>query len=332
MEKSVKNRRQVVYGKLFLLLMVSFIIVLSVNSCARAIAPVDPAANDGIDSLALFARLLQKDEQNDISALGIDENIILNEELRMEREREEDILRQIREHREKYSNLTPAQIIERADIYQFSSDIAAFNLTYAYEYTVLRPSEKAGWDYIAGTYYIGDSVTMGLSVFKVLDQSQVYASGSIDPYQALKNKLVGELTIPEALAQLDPAPARIVITLGMNSVSWSKEESYIEYYGQLIDVLRAGCPSSDIIIQTITPVTKTYEEGKRGIYNSNINRFNALAAGLAESKGVYFLNTAELLKDEDGYLKEEYSSGDGLHESEAAYRQWIEYLCTHVVP
>ncbi len=210
-----------------------------------------------------------------------------------------------------------------------------FTLNGIHDDVLLQETEDAGQAYVDGTCFIGDSITLGLKVFKILPESRVYSEGSIDPYAAGHNKIVTlpdgrKVTAPQAVGYYKPE--RVVITLGTNSVSWCPESSFIASYGQLIEDIRAESPQTDIIIQAIPPVSESYEATAVKLTNKTINRFNTLLVGLAKEKSVYFLNTASVLKNERGYFNDNYQSGDGLHHNQACYKIWLEYLRTHAIP
>jgi lysophospholipase L1-like esterase len=63
--------------------------------------------------------------------------------------------------------------------------------------------------------------------------------------------------------------------------------------------------------------------------NSYISTINSWTLSLAEELGIGYLNTTEALCDSDGFLKEEYQSGDGYHLTAEAYRQMLWYMRTH---
>ena len=63
--------------------------------------------------------------------------------------------------------------------------------------------------------------------------------------------------------------------------------------------------------------------------NSYIDKTNEWTALLASECGLPYLNTAEVLKSEDGFLKECYDSGDGFHLSTEAYREVLAYIRRH---
>lgn len=212
------------------------------------------------------------------------------------------------------------------------SEYVAFDLNPAYSDVILQKTASASDAYVNETVFIGDSLSVGLRAYKILPDSNVLAAGSIDPYHAVRDKLImlpntEKVTIPEACGYYQPT--RAVITLGTNSVSWRTPESFIELYSALIDEILSYSPQTEIVIQSIPPVSEAYEEGGSKINNKVINSFNEHLALLCRSRGFHFLNTAEALKDERGYLSEKYQSGDGLHLNKSAYQIWIDYFRTH---
>ncbi|MBQ9940107.1 MAG: hypothetical protein IJO74_01015 [Clostridia bacterium] len=210
-----------------------------------------------------------------------------------------------------------------------------YTLKGRHDEVLLAESEDAGQKYVDETTFIGDSTTLGLKAFKIIPLERVFAAGSIDPYAAAHNKIIQlpdekTVTIPQAVGYYKPK--RVVITLGTNSVSWIAENAFYTSYGQLIEDIKAESPQTEIIIQTIPPVTEVYEAGAIKLTNKTINRFNELLLDLAFEKSVYFLNTASVLKNERGFFDERYHSGDGLHHNQASYDVWLKYLRTHAVP
>ncbi len=207
-----------------------------------------------------------------------------------------------------------------------------FSLYDDYSDVILKETSPADEQYVNDTVFIGDSLSVGLRAFKVLPESNVLAAGSIDPSHALSDKLIMlptavKVTIPEACGYYKPK--RAVITLGTNSVSWRKPENFIDLYSKLIDEILKNSPDTQIIIQSIPPVSEEYEKNGSKITNKVINSFNEHLAQLCRERNIPFLNTAERLKDDRGYLNEDYQSGDGLHLNKSAYQIWLDYFKTH---
>ena len=53
---------------------------------------------------------------------------------------------------------------------------------------------------------------------------------------------------------------------------------------------------------------------------------------ICEERGWYFINVAESVKDQNGYLASAYCSDNnsmGIHFTNAACQVWVDYLKTH---
>ena len=64
-----------------------------------------------------------------------------------------------------------------------------------------------------------------------------------------------------------------------------------------------------------------------------INQYNERMLSICEEHGWYFINVAEVMRDEEGWLKSNYCSDNGsmgIHFSYEAAAVWVEYLKTHV--
>jgi len=202
-----------------------------------------------------------------------------------------------------------------------------------YPGTLLRETESAGDDYKDATVYIGDSTTLGLRTFKKHPNDMVYGFGSLTYYDAIEKKVTlpdgTEGLISEGIAK--HKPERIVITLGMNGIGLSsfKEKNFLYYFGKFIDQIKNASPDSEIIIQSVTPVTESHNNKMKYLKNERINRCNLLLCGLAEFKGVYFLNTAEVLKNEKGHFRDDLASDAEVHHNQKSYDLWFKYLKEH---
>lgn len=230
-------------------------------------------------------------------------------------------------------NASVEEIISFTDSLELDYSMTNFSLDGILNEAQPSLKEDAGDEYQNTTAYLGDSVTLGLSFFKSHPSELVIAKGSINPLDAVDKKLI-ELedktlvNFPTALS--NTGAKRAVLTFGSNAISIMSEETFLKYYIKLIDAVKEAAPECDVIIQSITPLATTCKLKK--LTNELINRSNALLLVLAYTKDVKFLNSAPLLKDENGYLKEEYcSSEDGIHINEEGYKIWIDYLRTHPI-
>ena len=110
------------------------------------------------------------------------------------------------------------------------------------------------------------------------------------------------------------------------------KEDFISAYGRLVDTLRQQHPDAIVYVQSILPVTADYEKRADAVTdNATIDEYNEALMAMAEEKGVYYLNVAEIFKDETGALFSEASPTDGIHFGATWYRKWFDYLRTHAV-
>ena len=144
-----------------------------------------------------------------------------------------------------------------------------------------------------------------------------------------------ELTIKEAAEKAQPE--YLVITLGVTGgVSQNlSEEEFKRLYRTVVDGILEVSPDTKIILQSILPVTKVNQYEKT-ITNDKLIPFNGWVADLAKEyytaeKNVYYADTFSALLDEEGYMRAEYGSGDGLHPCLAGYQAILRYLRTHAL-
>ena len=224
-----------------------------------------------------------------------------------------------------------AEIIALADSFELDTSLLNFSLDKILDTVQLGEAEDAGNEYQNSTAYLGDSVTLGLGKFGAHPENMVIAVGSISPFDALTKKLItlengDKVNFPDALKELNAK--RAILTFGANAISVMDESTFLSSYVALIKKIKETSPDCEIIIQSISPIASTCTFKK--FTNVLINRSNLLLLIMAYSEDVHFLNSAPLLKGDDGYLKPKYcSSDDGIHINQSGYDVWINFMRTH---
>ncbi len=208
------------------------------------------------------------------------------------------------------------------------------NTTPGAEYNVEPPETPyADDDYIGNTVFIGDSRTVAMTSFDLIEDYNCYAENGMSHVTALTKAFVevgyNTVTLSEALSTVKPY--RVVISYGINGISFFTEEEFFEDYQALIDLVKEASPDTDIIIQSILPVSRYFELSDFKYNNDKIDLYNSKLRQLAASNEIYYLDTSHLLKNEENSLDPKYDSGDGLHLSEAAYEEIIYYFNTHEI-
>ena len=204
--------------------------------------------------------------------------------------------------------------------------------------TVLGETADAGQEYIDKLTFLGDSTTYGLRYYKMLsggtDTTQVwtptngtltlsyYATATI-PYPAPGGT---EITIQEAARQAQPE--YLVITLGVNGVSFMNEETFKDCYTKLIQNILEVSPDTKIICNSIYPVGRSYEY-LADINNDKITAANEWIKAVAAETGTRYSDTCSVLKDSEGWLRDDYQNGDYIHLNSDGFTAVLNYLRTH---
>lgn len=200
--------------------------------------------------------------------------------------------------------------------------------------TRISETDLADVSYLDSLTFVGDSRTIGLKAFAKLKDENVFAEDGLNHEAALTKKVVQlqqfqSVSIPEAVRVT--APDIMVVNFGINGIVWLGLEAFIEGYEKLIDELILSSPSSVIVIEAIMPVSMKYENGADGVTNEKIDDANLLLYELAKEKGLYYLATDEVLKNEYNDLDDTLHNGDGLHYNKAAYDIIIDYILRHQI-
>ncbi|MBE6610971.1 MAG: hypothetical protein E7632_00645 [Ruminococcaceae bacterium] len=206
--------------------------------------------------------------------------------------------------------------------------------------TVLAITEDAGQAYIDKMVFLGDSTTYGLRAYSMLsggkDTLQVWTpkSGTLTLSRVSFDTIVypetgAEITIKDAVTAKQPE--YLVITLGVNGVSFMGEEYFKSEYKKLLESVKEASPDTKIICQSMFPVARTYEY-LGSIDNTKIAAANRWIVEVAAECGVKFIDTYSVLADAEGWLPEEYHNGDGMHLNADSFTLELNNLRTRAYP
>lgn len=195
---------------------------------------------------------------------------------------------------------------------------------------ILPLGEDAGQEYLDKLYFVGDSTTYHF--FKGgIDRSHILVPESLT-LKLSSNILkltVGDtgLTIPEAIKEV--GAEIVIITIGVNGADGFTEAKYKSYYKKLLTAIMEQSPDTDIILQSVFPVTKEYSDRDIGITNAGIDQLNEWVKEIAFDLGLRYLDTQSILKNDVGAQIESYNEEDGVHMNATAYAKILEYIRTH---
>ena len=206
---------------------------------------------------------------------------------------------------------------------------------------VLMETVDMGQEYIDKMIFLGDSRTYSYKAYGVLsggkDTTQVWAprngtmSLSAQGYGMIVYPETGEdVTIRDAVAIKQPG--YLVIGLGANGVSFMGEEAFKREYRALVNDIKEISPDTKIILNSIFPIAHYY--ARQDLINTQkIVECNRWIMEIAEETGTKYLNAAEALVNEDGFLNDSYDNhGDGMHLNRQGNEVVMQYIRTHAYP
>ena len=208
-----------------------------------------------------------------------------------------------------------------SDHYQISETSAA----------LLPETADAGESYQKETLFLGDSNTVRLYANGLISLQQFCAKEGIGTHAALNEGIVtfkkdsSTYTIAQAVAKMKPR--RVVIMLGTNDNGMAVEE-FINNYTALVQAIQESYPYTDIIVNTVPPVPANHSNYPN-MDQTKIDDFNMALLSMCEQMGLKFLNTAEVLKDANGYGREDYYQSGDIHLKPAGLKALLGYLRTH---
>ena len=196
---------------------------------------------------------------------------------------------------------------------------------------LLTGTADAGDAYQEQTLFIGDSNTVRLYANGLISLQQFCAKEGIGTSAALNESIVtfkrddNRYTIAQAVAKMKPR--RVVIMLGTNDNGMSTED-FISHYTALVQAIQASYPYTDIIVNTVPPVPSNHSNYPN-MDQTRIDDFNMALLTMCEQLDVKFLNSAEALKDANGYGNVDYYQSGDIHLKPAGLKVLLKYLRTH---
>ena len=212
----------------------------------------------------------------------------------------------------------------------------------AQQSTLLASTQDAGRSYLDETLFIGDSntarymmyadetgtafTTQANNIGVVSMGAQAITSLKCEQFSGYKDMY----TIPDAVAMLKPR--RIVICFGTNNLSGTSTDAtaFIQNYSKGLQAIVTSWPYADLIVSAIPPLD--YQRENTRLSMTQVDAYNEAILAMCEENGWYFLNSAEVLKDEStGWAKKDYTLSDGVHLSKTAVTAFFTYVRTHAL-
>lgn len=200
--------------------------------------------------------------------------------------------------------------------------------------------------YYDNSIFFGDSIMQGFRRYRsnirqtdedFLTDMNVICTASISLYAGSRRNLYGEYHfryrgVDKSMYQItkELQPDKIFILLGLNDPVGIKIEKAITWIEYILTHMPTYAPDTEVYFFSLTPVTPTYcRQKSRPKYQEQVDQYNQRLRETCEAMGAGYVEIAEYLKGEDGYLKAEYSSDNVCHLSDEGVAVWIQAMCDY---
>lgn len=166
-------------------------------------------------------------------------------------------------------------------------------------------------DYYGDAVFFGDSIVSGIEEYGFLSGGYVVAENNLTTTKAV--------SVVERVADLNPQ--KVFIMVGLNDVNYGTKsaESIAEDLITLAGEVKESCPSADVYILSLLPVTSGFEaKDTNQITQSSIDDVNDNVSVLASSAGYSYIDVASSYKNDEGYMDSEYTT-NGMNISHDYY-------------
>lgn len=194
----------------------------------------------------------------------------------------------------------------------------------------ILPQASADDAYITASVFAGDQYAVSLQKDSRITLNQFVGQEGLKTAKALSTSCVNfasdssTYTIVQAIPKMKAR--RVFVQLGSNDVDGTVSvESYIADYKQFLQSIRSAYSYCDIIAVAVPPVKQDSTDAAQ--IQTYIDQFNQALAVACSDLDVKYLNTAEVLKNSDGYAESTYFEGSGYSASGA--RVVLEYAKSH---
>lgn len=148
-------------------------------------------------------------------------------------------------------------------------------------------------------------------------------------------------TVANAVGGLDLSPLtlnasdyynNVFLMFGLNEIG-TDVNSFVQHYKRLVDFVRENQTKANIIIVSVTPVTRQVDEDPNEVQKMDrIRLFNAALQEFCMDQNCWYLDIYNMMLDSNGYLSGDYAYvGDGKHFEKSGYVAWANYMKLHYV-
>lgn len=175
--------------------------------------------------------------------------------------------------------------------------------------------------------FIGNSVIENMEIYELIDEADYFAKVGLNVTDA-SEVAMNNSNIP-VIEELNNEKQykKIFMMFGENELSWTNIDRFKTAYSNLIKKAKQYQPSAQIYLLSVTPISKTADEGgtEEGVTKEAIENFNVYIKEIADSNNVIYADIYDVLANDEGYLPEDAAT-DGIHFDKSYYSKFLIYI------
>ena len=200
------------------------------------------------------------------------------------------------------------------------------------ELPTVVPGAKYGEDesFFDDALFIGDSRMVSSAYYARLGKANYFTDVGMNVFQMFSVTASDDNFDATDLTTLlqNRTYKKIFIMLGINECGYPMS-SLLSAYQEDIDTLKSLQPDATIYLLKVYGVSRSVAESASYFSPQRLQEVNDGIAGLADGKKVHCLDASHLYCDDEGYMKEEYTS-DGVHPYGKFAYQFSQWLCEQI--
>lgn len=210
--------------------------------------------------------------------------------------------------------------------------VSEYTLDGWYDDVKLKETKNYGNSYYNTVTMVGDSNVLHMFQFGVVSGMNAWGIPCSHPGTMLTDKInlygLGiQMNLLDAIKKYKPK--NVYLNLGTFSTIYLTEENFLSNSEKLISKIKEINPEGNLVLLSIYPIAEGDNLPK--FTQEKINKFNFYILEMADKYDVKFLDVQETLKNEKGYVKQEYILSDKYHLNYNGYNAVREYIKTHAI-
>lgn len=197
-----------------------------------------------------------------------------------------------------------------------------------------NPFTTVDQSYLDDAVFIGDSRTDTIKLYAGWDNAAYYVKTGTNIWSIMDDMVAsdpetGNMISVDAALQKQTF-GKVYIMLGVNELGTGTAETFYQQFKKVVERIRELQPDAVIFVESIIHVSASKDAEGTVINNEEINVRNEWLKKLADNKTVFFLDANEVLDDDSGALKEDYTF-DGVHLKADQLDAWKQFFLAHGV-